>query len=70
MLLRIVIEAQGEDAQGIKEDLAMALERAGPARVVEVAPIYRQQSMLRKQETGDPWERADAAFKRIMEGIR
>lgn len=69
MLLRIVIEAQGEDAQGIKEDLAMALERYGPGKVVEVAPIYRQKSMFRKQETGDPWERADAAFKKVMEEL-
>lgn len=44
MLLRLVIEAEG-DPLGVKEDLAMALERYAPARVVEVAPVYRQERM-------------------------
>ena len=45
MLLRIVVEAEAEDPQGAKESLAMALERYAPARVVEVAPVYRQTEM-------------------------
>ena len=45
MLLRMVIEAEAEDPQTAKEDLAMALERWKPARVVEVAPVYRQERM-------------------------
>ena len=45
MLLRIVVEAEAEDPQGVKEDLAMALERWTPARVVAVAPVYRQERM-------------------------
>ena len=44
MLLRIVVEAEGDPLQA-KEDLAMALERYAPARVVEVAPVYRQTEM-------------------------
>ncbi len=51
MLYRIVIEAEGQDPQGLKEDLASALERYGPARVVAVEPKerWRQEDMLRKQ---------------------
>ena len=45
MLLRLVIEAEAEDPQAAKEDLAMALERYAPARIVEVAPVYRQERM-------------------------
>lgn len=47
MLYRIVIEAEGEP-QGIKEDLAMALERHGPAKVVSVEPKerWRQEGMF------------------------
>ena len=40
MLYRIVIEAHGDDPRAIKEDLAMALERAAPARVLEIEPVY------------------------------
>ena len=88
MLYRIVIEAEGEDPQGLKEDLASALERYGPARVVAVEPKerWRQEGMfdrgpaaqyaggcghppLRKAaaETGNPWERADKAWEKVME---
>lgn len=51
MLYRIVIEAEGQDPQGLKEDLASALERYGPARVVAVEPKerWRQEDMFRKQ---------------------
>lgn len=54
MLYRIVIEATGDDPQEIKEDLAMALERAAPARVVEIEPMYRQEQMGR---SGSEWLR-------------
>ena len=54
MLYRIVIEAQGDDPSAIKEDLAMALERAGPARVVEITELYRQEEMGR---SGADWLR-------------
>ena len=47
MVYRILIEAQGDDPQAIKEDLAMALERAGPGRVLEIEPLYRQEQMGR-----------------------
>lgn len=50
MLLRLVIETEAENPQAAKEDLAMALERWRPARVVEVAPVYRQEVM---KQTGD-----------------
>ena len=48
MLYRIVIEAEGQDPQGLKEDLASALERYGPARVVAVEPKerWRQEGMF------------------------
>ena len=48
MLYRIVIEAEGQDPQGLKEDLASALERFGPARVVAVEPKerWRQEDMF------------------------
>jgi len=36
MRYRILIEATGDDPQQMKEDLAMALERYAPARVVQV----------------------------------
>lgn len=44
-MLRIVIEVSGEveDAQGIKEKLAMDLERFGDVRVVEVLRIDAEQ---------------------------
>lgn len=45
MLYRIVIEATGDDPRALKEDLAMALERAAPARVLEIEPLYRQEEM-------------------------
>jgi hypothetical protein len=45
VLLRIVVEAEAQDPQAAKENLAMALERYAPARVVEVAPVYRQERM-------------------------
>ena len=54
MLYRIVIEATGDDPQAIKEDLAMALERVAPARVVEIEPMYRQEQMGR---SGSEWLR-------------
>lgn len=54
MLYRIVIEAQGDDPQAIKEELAMALERAGPAKVVEISEVYRQEEMDR---SGREWLR-------------
>ena len=54
MLYRIVIEATGDDPQAIKEDLAMALERAAPARVVEIEPMYRQEQIGR---SGSEWLR-------------
>ena len=54
MLYRIVIEAHGDDPRAIKEDLAMALERAAPARVVEIEPVYRQEEMGR---SGADWLR-------------
>ena len=47
MLYRIVIEARGDDPRAIKEDLAMALERAKPARIVEISEVYRQEEMGR-----------------------
>ena len=47
MLYRILIEAQGDDPRAIKEDLAMALERYAPARVVEITEMYRQEQMGR-----------------------
>lgn len=50
MLLRIVVEAEAQDPQAAKEDLAMALERYAPAKVVEVAPVYRQEVT---KQTGD-----------------
>ena len=54
MLYRIVIEATGDDPRALKEDLAMALERAAPARVVEIEPVYRQEQMGR---SGSEWLR-------------
>lgn len=54
MLYRILIEAEADDPQAIKEDLAMALERAAPARVVEIEPVYRQEQMGR---SGADWLR-------------
>ena len=50
MLYRILIEARGEDPQAIKEDLAMALERAGPARIVEISEVYQQAQMGRSNQ--------------------
>ena len=46
-MLRITIELRGssEDAQGIKERLAMDLERYGDVRVVEVREIDGHQQM-------------------------
>lgn len=54
MLYRILIEAQGDDPRAIKEDLAMALERYAPARVVEITEMYRQEQMGR---SGADWLR-------------
>lgn len=54
MLYRIVIEAHGDDPRALKEDLAMALERAAPGRVVEIEPMYRQEEMGR---SGSEWLR-------------
>ena len=45
MLYRIVIEAHGDDPQALKEQLAMALERARPAKVVAVEPLEQQMEM-------------------------
>ena len=46
-MLRITIELRGsgEDAQGIKERLAMDLERYGDVRVVDVREINGHQQM-------------------------
>ena len=65
MLLRMIIEAEAEDPQAAKEDLAMALERFAPARVVEVAPVYRQTEMA--GACGHAPLREKAA-ERILEG--
>ena len=54
MLYRIVIEATGDDPRALKEDLAMALERVAPARVVEIEPMDRQEQMGR---SGSEWLR-------------
>ena len=54
MLYRILIEAVGDNPQAIKEDLAMALERAGPGRVVEITEVYSQAQMSR---SGREWLR-------------
>ena len=45
MRFRIVIEADTDDPQGAKEALAMAAERFGSGRVVEVEPLEEQASM-------------------------
>ena len=47
-MLRIVVEINGEvdDAQGVKEKLAMDLERFGDVRVVEVRRIEPEQVRL------------------------
>ena len=47
-MLRITIEVRGEvlDAQGVKEKLAMDLERFGDVRVVEVLQIDAEQMRL------------------------
>lgn len=44
-MIRIVIEIRGEveDAQGIKEKLAMDFERYGDVRVVEVQQVGSEQ---------------------------
>ena len=44
-MLRIVIEVYGDnvDAQGVKEQLAMELERFGDVRVVEVQAVGVEQ---------------------------
>ena len=46
-MLRITIEVRGsgEDAQGIKEKLAMDLERYGDVRVVEVREVDGNQQL-------------------------
>lgn len=50
-MLRIVIEVTGEtvEPQGVKECLAMELERFGDVRVVEVRSIEPEQ--IRMEET-------------------
>ena len=47
-VLRITIEVRGEvlDAQGVKEKLAMDLERFGDVRVVEVLQIDAEQMQI------------------------
>ena len=45
MRCRFVIEADADDPQGMKEALAMAAERFGSGRVVEVEPLEEQASM-------------------------
>ena len=47
-VLRITIEVRGEvlDAQGVKEKLAMDLERFGDVRVVEVLQIDAEQMKM------------------------
>lgn len=69
MLYRIVIEAEGQDPQGLKEDLASALERYGPARVVAVEPKERwqQEGMFDRGPAASPWERADKAWEKVLE---
>lgn len=44
-MLRVVIEVRGDitDAQGVKEQLAMELERFGDVRVVEVQAVGVEQ---------------------------
>ena len=54
VLYRILIETEADDPQAIKEDLAMALERAKPARIVEISEVYRQEEMGR---SGADWLR-------------
>ena len=54
MLYRIIIEACGDDPQALKEDLAQALERAKPARIVEISEVYTQEQMNR---SGREWLR-------------
>lgn len=47
-MLRIVIEVTNEvdDAQGVKEKLAMDIERYGDVRIVEVIPIHPEQMKI------------------------
>lgn len=51
-MIRITVEIRGEtdDAQGIKEKLAMDLERYGDVRVVDVAEGGKKQIMLEGME--------------------
>ena len=67
MLLRLVIEAEAKDPQAAKENLAMALEQYAPARVVEVAPIYRQEQMRGMvEETEKREEKYRETLKRVL----
>lgn len=62
MLYRIVIEAHGDDPQALKEQLAMALERARPAKVVAVEPLEQQMEM----RAGDKYLRQIYLKKRAL----
>ena len=51
-MMRITVELRGEvdDAQGIKEKLAMDLERYGDVRVVEVVQVNNGQMRMGETE--------------------
>lgn len=53
-MLRIVIEVDAPAGQaiGVKEDLAMYLERFGDCRVVEVREVLPEQMTLELREAG------------------
>lgn len=53
-MIRIIVEIRGavDDAQGIKEKLAMDLERYGDVRVVEVQPVGGEQMEIGGSENG------------------
>lgn len=49
LIVTVEVDAPAELAQGVKEDLAMYLERFGLSRVVSVEAVYpRQLSLMEK----------------------
>lgn len=51
--IKVIVDAQAWEAQGVKEALGMLLERWGSSRVVEVREILPEQIKMEVSECGN-----------------
>ena len=71
LTITVKVDALPEQAQGVKEALAMYLEQFGDAQVVEVkSPVFWQASLFGNARGGDGAERRGARSAAAGRGRR